>query len=86
MGVERMLFPRPEAERLTVERLPVNATCPSCGSSEVARYPVANFIGPRMVTKCQACFHHLAIDVPSYDDHWPPWRSATHDWVASRVG
>jgi len=39
-----------------------------------------------MVTKCQACFHHLAIDVPSYDDHWPPWRSATHDWVASRVG
>ena len=86
MGVERMLFPRPEQERLSVERKPVDATCPACGSSDVARYPIANFIGPRMVTKCQTCFHHLATDIPTEDDHWPPWRSATRDWVPSRAG
>lgn len=81
-----MLFPRPEQERLRVERKPVDATCPACGSSDVARYPIANFIGPRMVTKCQTCFHHLATDIPTEDDHWPPWRSATRDWVPSRAG
>jgi hypothetical protein len=86
MGVDRLLFPRPESERLFVERVPVDAVCPACGSTEVARYPVANFIGPRMVTKCQNCFHHLALDVPTAEDHWPPWRSATADWKGSRAG
>ncbi len=86
MGVERMLFPRPGQERLSVERVSVQMTCPQCSSTDVARYPVANFIGPRMVTKCQSCFHHLAVDVPAYDDHWPPWRSPTSDWPSSRAG
>ncbi|MFC4002736.1 hypothetical protein [Prauserella oleivorans] len=86
MGVERMLFPRPEEERISVPRKPVEATCPACGSTDVARYPVANFIGPRMVTKCQDCFHHLSVDVPTADDHWPPWRAATWGWPGTRAG
>jgi transcription elongation factor Elf1 len=86
MALDRMMFPRPVDERLRVERVPVEATCPKCGSENVARYPVANFIGPRMVTKCQDCFHHLSTDVPALEDHWPPWRSATADWESSRVG
>jgi hypothetical protein len=86
MGVERLLFPPPAAERIEVERIRVEAVCPACGSADVARYPVANYLGPRMVTKCQQCFHHLAVDVPTEDDHWPPWRSATVDWESSRAG
>jgi predicted RNA-binding Zn-ribbon protein involved in translation (DUF1610 family) len=85
-GVDRLLFPEPAEQFLVVERKPVEATCPRCGSTDVRRYPVANFIGPRMVTKCQDCFEHLAVDVPTVDDHWPPWRSATIDWPASRNG
>ncbi|WP_131766088.1 hypothetical protein [Candidatus Protofrankia californiensis] len=86
MGVERMFFPRPEEERIFVSRTPVEATCPKCGSTNVARYPVANFIGPRMVTKCQDCFHHLAVEVPADDDHWPPWRAPTWGWSGTRAG
>jgi hypothetical protein len=86
MGIDRLLFPRPTEERISVARVPVEGSCPSCGAEALARYPVANYIGPRMVTKCQECFHHLAVDVPRPDDHWPPWRSATIDWPASRVG
>jgi hypothetical protein len=86
MSTDRLLFPRPVEERLYVERVPVDGTCPRCGGQEIARYPVVNFAGPRMVTKCQTCFFHLSVDVPTADDHWPPWRSATRDWPASRVG
>lgn len=86
MSLDRMLFPRPQQERLRVERVPVEARCPKCGSDDVARYPVANFIGPKMVTKCQTCFHHLATDEPTLNDAWPPWRSPTADWDSSRVG
>lgn len=81
MGVDRLLFPRPEETRLAVGRQPVEANCPSCGSSDVRRYPVANFIGPKMVTKCQSCFHHVAVEEPKLDEAWPPWRSPTQDWV-----
>jgi hypothetical protein len=86
MGIDRLLFPRPREERISVSRVSVEGTCPSCGAEALARYPVANFIGPRMVTKCQECFHHVSVDVPASEDHWPPWRSATIDWPASRVG
>lgn len=86
MAVERLLFPPPAEDRLVVERVEVEGTCPKCGEAELARYPVANFIGPRIVTKCQRCFHHLAVDIPTVDDAWPPWRPATADWPASRAG
>jgi predicted RNA-binding Zn-ribbon protein involved in translation (DUF1610 family) len=80
MGIERLLFARPQEERLEVVREPVEASCPRCGSTDVARYPVANYIGPKMVTKCQSCFHHLAVSDPTLEDAWPPWRSPTRDW------
>lgn len=86
MGLESLMPPPPGGERISVERKPVDAECPRCGSGNVARYPVANFIGPRMVTKCQDCFYSLSVDVPEEEDHWPPWRSATTDWPASRAG
>ncbi len=85
-GVDRLLFPDPTEAKISVERKPVEATCPKCQSKDVRRYPVANYIGPKMVTKCQKCFHHLATDNPTPEDRWPPWRSATFDWPASRNG
>lgn len=85
-GVDRLLFQAPHEEKVFVERVTVDLSCPECGSDDVRRYPVANFIGPRMVTKCQDCFHHVSVDVPTEDDHWPPWRSATLDWKPSRAG
>lgn len=87
MAIDRLLFPRPDAERIYVKRLPVDdVECPSCHGTNVARYPVANYLGPRMVTKCQDCFTHLSVGRPEPSDHWPPWRSATRDWPASRLG
>ncbi|MCW2874547.1 hypothetical protein [Actinacidiphila oryziradicis] len=80
----RYTQPRPTQERLYVERVPVpDTTCPSCGSSDIARYPVANHFGPRMATKCQKCLHILAMDRPTDEDNWPPFRSVTYDWKAS---
>jgi hypothetical protein len=86
MSLSRLMPTPPTDERIYVERKPVVATCPQCGSDDVARYPVANFIGPRMVTRCQACLHSLAVDVPTAGDHWPPWQTVTADWPASRAG
>jgi predicted RNA-binding Zn-ribbon protein involved in translation (DUF1610 family) len=86
MGVERLIFGPPAEKFLHVQRTPVEATCPRCGSADVARYPVANYVGPRIVTKCQECFYHLSVDMPTADDHWPPWQSATMDWPSSRAG
>jgi len=37
MGVDRMLFGAPETDRVSVERVPVDATCPECGSTDIAR-------------------------------------------------
>lgn len=86
MSLDRLLFPRPETPRVSVERTPVEATCPSCDGTNVARYPVANHQGPRMVVKCQDCFTHLAVTRPEPEDHWPAWRSPTRDWSPSRLG
>ncbi|MER6667196.1 hypothetical protein ABT256_21815 [Amycolatopsis japonica] len=86
MSVDRLLFPRPETERVSVERCPVDATCPSCQGTNIARYPVANHLGPRMVVKCQDCFTHLSVTRPEPEDNWPAWRSPTRDWAPSRLG
>lgn len=86
MSVDRLLFPRPETDRVYVERVPVEGACPACGAAELARYPVANFLGPRMVVKCQQCFYHVSVTRPEPEDHWPAWRSPARDWPASRVG
>lgn len=75
---------RPETERVYVERTPVpDAVCDQCGSTDVRRYPVACHWGARMVTKCQSCFHILALDRPTPEDNWPPFRSVAYDWEPS---
>ena len=40
---------------LFVEREPVEGTCPSCGATALARYPVVGESGWTMVVKCQEC-------------------------------
>ena len=86
MGIDRLVFAPPTEQFIEVQRTPVQATCPACGSQNVARYPVANYIGPCMVTKCQECFEVLARDRPAPEDNWPPFRPAALDWKASRAG
>jgi hypothetical protein len=86
MAVDRLMFPRPDEEVLFVERVPVAGECPACGQARLARYPVANSMGPRMAVKCQACLHIVSIRRPEPEDHWPPWASATQGWPTSRAG
>jgi hypothetical protein len=80
----RYTFARPADQQLYVERVPVpGVTCPRCGSDDIKRYPIANHLGPRIATKCQACLTSIAIDRPTEADNWPPYRSVTYDWEAS---
>jgi ssDNA-binding Zn-finger/Zn-ribbon topoisomerase 1 len=85
MGInDRMIFVTPPADAMTVVKAKVEGqTCPQCGSGDVARYPVGHFLGPRIVTKCQACYHSLAVDVPTEADQWPPFRPLTYAWDPS---
>jgi predicted RNA-binding Zn-ribbon protein involved in translation (DUF1610 family) len=80
----RYISATPTREELVVPREEVaDAVCPECGSDDVQRYPVACSFGARMATKCQACLHLLALERPTAEDNWPPFRSATYDWEAS---
>jgi hypothetical protein len=85
MGInDRMIFQTPGPEQMDVVKTPVRAlSCPRCGSSDIARYPIGHYKGPRVVTKCQACYHSLSVDRPLPEDSWPPFRSATYDWEPS---
>lgn len=85
MGVnDRMIFQTPGSEAMYVVKQPVQGeVCPQCGSTDIARYPVGHYKGPRIVTKCQACYHSLAVDVPRETDNWPPFRALSYDWEAS---
>jgi hypothetical protein len=86
MGIDRLMFQRPDEEFIFVERTPVEGLCPSCGAARLARYPIANSMGPRIAVKCQECLHAVSIEKPTAADHWPPWASATEDWPTSRAG
>jgi vanillate/4-hydroxybenzoate decarboxylase subunit D len=48
-------FPRPAEQYLSVERTPVEGTCPECGGTSLAEYPVLSEGGWWNVTKCQSC-------------------------------
>ena len=49
-------FPRPQAERLYVDRETVEgSTCPECGSTEISAYRVLSEGGWWSVKKCQDC-------------------------------
>jgi ssDNA-binding Zn-finger/Zn-ribbon topoisomerase 1 len=85
MGInDRMIFTTPSAEQMVVRKEEVaDAECPKCGSSDVRRYGVGWYKGPRMVVKCQACYHTLSVERPLPEDNWPPFRAAGYDWEAS---
>jgi ssDNA-binding Zn-finger/Zn-ribbon topoisomerase 1 len=85
MGVnDRMVFQTPGKDQMTVDKgPPTGETCPRCGGDDVRRYPIGWYKGPRMVVKCQSCFHSLAVQRPAFEDNWPPFRAATYDWQAS---
>ena len=53
-------FPRPDQTHLSVERTPVEATCPECGATDIAEYRVLAEGGWWEVRKCQACLHSLS--------------------------
>jgi hypothetical protein len=91
MGVnDRMIFQTPGRDQMVVVKTPVEGLrCPACGSADVARYPIGWYKGPRVVTKCQACYHSISVDRPRPEDNWPPFRSATYGWepsAAERAG
>lgn len=81
---DTIIYDRPEEKEIYVKReLVENTVCPNCNSADVRRYPIANWMGPRIVTKCQACFHVLDIHYPSREDKWPPYQPITQDWPAA---
>jgi hypothetical protein len=80
----RYTYPAPPTEQVYLVRERVSGQgCPECGGEDVRRYPIAAHMGPRIVTKCQACFFVLSLDRPVAADNWPPFRSVTYDWDAA---
>lgn len=82
--VDRILYPAPDNDTVSTERVPVaGEVCGACGSHDVRRYPIANHLGPRMTVTCQACLHVLRVERPGPEDRWPPFRAVAYDWDAS---
>ena len=52
-------FPRPQAERLFVDREAVEGTCPECASTDISTYRVLSVGGWWTVQKCQGCLASL---------------------------
>lgn len=78
---KRYIYSRPTEETLHLERVHLpDLTCPECDGGDVREYPIANYLGPRIVTKCQTCMHVLEIRKPHPDEPWPPFRAITFDW------
>jgi hypothetical protein len=66
-------FPPSREEYSHVERTDVDATCPSCESGNVARYPSLRFEGWFEITRCQDCFHTLEESEIPIHGKWEPW-------------
>lgn len=65
-------FPRPNAERLYVERQAVDASCPECGSADVKAYPVLSEGGWWHVEKCQDCLASISrVPAPALGSYVP---------------
>lgn len=82
---DRLIYMRPTKLELDASKGPIlaNTTCPQCGGHDVRRYPVGWYKGPRMVVKCQDCYHTLEVQIPGPEDAWPPFRASAYDWEAS---
>lgn len=48
------------AQGISVEREPVDGSCPSCGAAQLSAYPVLSEGGWYRVVKCQRCLASLA--------------------------
>ncbi|GGJ60477.1 hypothetical protein GCM10010121_083860 [Streptomyces brasiliensis] len=82
--IDRILYPHPDVDQVYADRpLVPNKVCPQCASTEVARYQIANHLGPRITLTCQECLHVIAVERPSTADSWPPFRAVAYDWPAS---
>jgi len=65
-------FPRPTEAHLSVERTPVDGSCPECGAAALAAYRVLSEGGWWDVTKCQACFASVSREpAPRYGSFTP---------------
>jgi vanillate/4-hydroxybenzoate decarboxylase subunit D len=53
-------FPRPTELHLSVEREPVDGTCPECGAEDLKRYPVLSEGGWWTAVKCQSCLASIS--------------------------
>lgn len=47
---------------VSLERTPVDGSCPQCGAAALASYPVFSEGGWFDVVKCQACLHSVRRD------------------------
>lgn len=52
--------PRPEEPTVTLDKEPVDGTCPHCGAEQLRRYPVNSEGGWFEVVKCQNCLHSVS--------------------------
>jgi len=50
-------YQRPAERIVPSPKVPVDTTCPNCGSREVFKYPVNSEGGWFMVVRCQGCLH-----------------------------
>jgi hypothetical protein len=57
-----VIYPRPQALTLTVEREDVPGECRECGTAALKRYPVLSEGGWFMVVKCQSCLCSASRD------------------------
>jgi len=65
-------FQRPSEPHLSVERTPVEGTCPECGAAELAEYPVVSEGGWWNVRKCQRCLASVSREPgPRYGSFTP---------------
>jgi hypothetical protein len=53
-------FARSDQPHLSVERTPVEGSCPDCGSTHLAEYRVLGEGGWWEVRKCQVCLHSIS--------------------------
>ena len=53
-------FPRSDQTHLSVERTPVEGSCPNCGADALAEYRVLSEGGWWDVRKCAACLHSVS--------------------------
>lgn len=86
MGIENVIYPRPSEKYIYVERKPVDETCPRCGGSDVRRYPIIHYLGPRFTVTCQDCLYRLRLEPPNPAERWPPYWPVTSGWPWSGAG